>query len=118
MLAFSGVMLRGGAAGMEDITGFTDNSWNMTCMSIKACLISLYTDPRKPKGTESWKRRPLTMTRFPTVMVPSMISLAAITMIVERAAEKMNPWPKLRKARDQLVFREASSYFTKDLSYC
>lgn len=118
MLALSGVIFKGEAEGREDMTGFTDRSWNMTCMSIKACLISLYTDPKKPKGTESWKRRPLTMTRFPTVMVPSMISLAAITMIVERAAEKMNPWPKLRKARDQLVFREASSYFTKDLSYC
>ena len=110
-------MLSGGAAGREDITGFTDNSWNMTCMSIRACLISLYTEPRKPKGTESWKSNPLTITRLPTVMVPSIISLAAITMIVESAAEKMKPCPKLRKARDQLVLREASSYLTRDLSY-
>ena len=82
MLAFSGVMWRGGAAGREDITGFTDRSWNMTCMSIKACLISLYTDPRKPRGTDNWKSNPFTITRLPTVIVPSNISLAAITMIV------------------------------------
>ena len=111
----------------------------VTCMSIRAWRISLYTEPRKPRGTESWvqvqgvrghfglesvakentwKRRPLTMTRLPTVMVPARISLEAMIMMVERAAEKMRLWPKLRKARDQLVLREAVSKATRDLSYC
>ena len=33
------------------------------------CLISLYTVPSHPRGMESWKSRPFTITRSPTVMV-------------------------------------------------
>lgn len=40
-------------------------------MSIRACLVSLYTVPRKLRGRESWKSRPFTITRSPTVMVPA-----------------------------------------------
>jgi len=58
----------------DEIFGSTDISWNMTCISIKDCLISRYTEPRNPKGTESWKRRPLTITRFPTLILPARIS--------------------------------------------
>lgn len=39
-------------------------------MSMRACLVSLYTVPRKLRGRESWKSRPFTITRSPTVMVP------------------------------------------------
>lgn len=40
-------------------------------MSIRACRVSLYTVPRKLSGRESWKSRPLTITRSPTVIVPA-----------------------------------------------
>lgn len=40
-------------------------------MSIRACRVSLYTVPRKLRGRESWKSRPLTITRSPTVIVPA-----------------------------------------------
>lgn len=40
-------------------------------MSISACLVSLYTVPRKLRGRESWKSRPFTITRSPTVIVPT-----------------------------------------------
>lgn len=40
-------------------------------MSIRACLVSLYTVPRKLRGRESWKSRPFTITRSPTVIVPT-----------------------------------------------
>lgn len=40
-------------------------------MSIRACLVSLYTVPRKLSGRESWKRRPFTITRSPMVIVPT-----------------------------------------------
>ncbi len=40
-------------------------------MSIRACRVSLYTVPRKLRGRESWKSRPFTITRSPTVIVPT-----------------------------------------------
>lgn len=42
----------------------------MVCISIIDCRTSLYTDPRKFRGTDNWKSNPLTITRSPTVMVP------------------------------------------------
>ncbi len=40
-------------------------------MSMRACRVSLYTVPRKFSGIESWKSRPFTITRSPTVMLPA-----------------------------------------------
>ena len=46
------------------------NRSNNCCMSMRDCLISLYTVPRKLRGIESWNTRPLIITKSPTVSVP------------------------------------------------
>ena len=55
---------------------------------------------RNPSGTESWNRRPLTMTRLPTLMLPAMMSWAAMIITTERAELNIEFWPKLRAAKD------------------
>lgn len=45
---------------------------NIVCMSIKAWRTSLYTEPKKFNGRESWNRRPFTNTRSPTVKLPGI----------------------------------------------
>ena len=99
MAAVSRVISSFGKVSVEVIFGCTDMSWNMTCMSIRACLISLQTEPRKPSGTDSWNRRPLTMTRPPTLMLPARMSRAAMHMITDRAEENIKFWPKFSAAR-------------------
>ena len=61
---------RGTAFGASATDGASCKSLNMALMSISACLFSRYTVPRKLSGSESWNKRPLTMTRSPTDMVP------------------------------------------------
>lgn len=90
---------------------------NIVCMSIKACLTSLYTEPKNPRGMDSWKSKPLTMTRSPTVKLPWAMSLAAKTMIKLRAALKIACCPKFSAAKLVLVFKEAASYFFSEASY-
>lgn len=41
---------------------------------MRACLTSRYTEPKNPKGTDSWNKSPLTITKSPTVMVPTFDS--------------------------------------------
>lgn len=47
---------------------------NMVCMSIRACRTSLYTDPRNPRGTDSWNSKPFTITKSPTVIFPAQLT--------------------------------------------
>lgn len=44
---------------------------NKVFISIRACLVSLYTVPRKFRGRESWNSSPFTITRSPTDRLPS-----------------------------------------------
>lgn len=48
---------------------------------MRACLTSRYTEPKNPKGTDSWNKRPLTITKSPTVMVPTFDSLLLSNII-------------------------------------
>ena len=44
---------------------------NIDCMSVRDCRKSRYTDPRKFSGTDNWNNSPFTITKSPTVIVPS-----------------------------------------------
>ena len=50
--------------------GFCFIRLNSASMSITDCLMSLYMVPRKLRGKESWKSKPFTYTRSPTVRFP------------------------------------------------
>ncbi len=49
--------------------------------------------------------------------IPATIPWLARSIIPVRPALKIAFWPQLRKARDVVVFREATSYFFRTLSY-
>lgn len=63
-------------------------------MSIRACRVSLYTVPRKLSGRESWKRRPLTITRSPTVIVPAPHT--ATHTVTPSAAPSLSHFPSVQ----------------------
>ena len=82
----------------------------MAPMSTRLCFASRYTVPRKLSGSESWKSRPFTMTRSPTVSAPAWMSCVVSSMASVSEVEKMRFWPKLSAERECCVARAARSY--------
>ena len=72
---------------MEEGTLWRSNS---VCISTSDCLMSRYTDPRKFSGTESWNRRPFTITRSPTVIVPGKPQEITIYLMIQLRKHKNN----------------------------
>jgi hypothetical protein len=66
--------------------------------------MSLYTDPRKFRGMESWNTRPFIITKSPTVNVPETTPWLAMTMSVVSAMVKVALCPKLSRERLVVVF--------------
>ena len=81
----------------------------MVVISTIDCFASRYTVPKKFKGTESWKSKPFTMTKSPTVSSPVVTLLAANNIAVESAAEKMAFCPKFNPAKLVAIFKLACS---------
>ncbi len=75
------------------------------------CRVSRYTEPRKFKGMESWKTRPLIITRSPTVRAPPATPKLAMYIMPVRATEKMRFCPAFRKARELVFWMAAAWYF-------
>mmetsp|Transcript_13814 Transcript_13814/g.51538 ORF Transcript_13814/g.51538 Transcript_13814/m.51538 type:complete len:313 (-) Transcript_13814:101-1039(-) len=113
----SGSRYRSGRSSLSGMAGFTDVSSNIASMSMSACRNSLYVDPMKLRGKDSWKRRPLTSTRSPTEAVPEAISRAHSAMMAVRPRLKMTFWPKFRRLSDVCVRIIAFSYCASTSSY-
>ena len=86
-------------------------------MSTRLCFASRYTVPRKFRGSDSWNRRPLTMTMSPTVSAPVATPCADKSIAIVNADENTRFWPTLRADSDCWVARAASSYFARHSSY-
>lgn len=61
-----------GQARLTLIGDFKSSTENIVCMSTSDCRTSRYTEPRKLSGTDNWNSSPLTMTKSPTVMPPTI----------------------------------------------
>ncbi len=90
----------GRAPGRSATSGFSASTSIMRSMSVSDCLISRYTMPMKLSGMNSCSISALTITKWPTVLLPAATSSPAITMTPVSAMVKITAWPVLSTASE------------------